>query len=271
MSSSPSIIPFRDESSQRAGLWYKLVDDQQAVSAQLDHPATALQLLGWDHLTALTEDGLPWWTGEHRDTETSQQVRYIQNIRMCTYVYIYISFLNYYHHLTGHMQTHPCTDEDRRVHSEDKTKPTLYNRGHTTDCERHATPGGAFDVYPLSFLGKRVALWLKGFKTVYFHSLPLSHFQSLLNWSATIAARLFGCTVPQIKYQMGDRNEQTGQSREEMVVLCLECSFWAAQCRCSDVTSSAPRWAWPWFCRVLLTAGGLDDIWQAGWLILTGL
>lgn len=141
-SSSPSIIPFRDQSSQRAGLWYKLVDDQQAVAAQLDHPATALQLLGWDHLTALTEDGLPRWTGEHRDTETSQ-ASYIQNILYILYVRNIKMTLNYYHHLTGHVQTHPWTDArmktDGCTDRKDKTKPStvnpLYDRGHTTDCE----------------------------------------------------------------------------------------------------------------------------------------
>lgn len=105
---------------------------------------------------------------------------------------------------------------------------------------RHATPGGCvWCLPPLSFLSKRVALWLKGFKTVCFHSLPLSRFQSLLNWSARIAARLFGGKVPRIKYQVGDRDEQTGQRREEMEMLCLEWSFRAARCRCGDVTSSA--------------------------------
>lgn len=41
---------------------------------------------------------------------------------------------------------------------------------------RHTTPGGTFDVYPLSLLGRQGVLALKGFKTVCFHSLPLSRF-----------------------------------------------------------------------------------------------
>lgn len=58
---------------------------------------------------------------------------------------------------------------------------------------RHITPGGTFDVYPLSLLGRWVVPRLKGFKTVCFHSLPLSLFQSLLNSSPTIVARPFDC------------------------------------------------------------------------------
>lgn len=47
VSFSPGVVPLRAESGQRAtGLWDKLVDDQQAVSAQLDQPAAAQQLLG---------------------------------------------------------------------------------------------------------------------------------------------------------------------------------------------------------------------------------
>lgn len=57
---SPGVIPFGAESGQRAaGLGDKLVDHQKAVSAQLDQPAAALQLLRRHHLAALTEDALP--------------------------------------------------------------------------------------------------------------------------------------------------------------------------------------------------------------------
>lgn len=60
VSFSPGVVPFGAESGQRAaGLRDELVDDQQAVSAQLDQPAAALQLLGRHHLAALDEDGLP--------------------------------------------------------------------------------------------------------------------------------------------------------------------------------------------------------------------
>lgn len=60
---------------------------------------------------------------------------------------------------------------------------------------RHTTPGGTFDVYPLSLLGR----WGGGASServqncVCFHSLPLSRFQSLLNSSPTIAAGPFDC------------------------------------------------------------------------------
>lgn len=44
---SPGVVPLRAQSRQRAtGLGHKLVDDQETVSAQLDQPAAALQLLG---------------------------------------------------------------------------------------------------------------------------------------------------------------------------------------------------------------------------------
>lgn len=57
---SPGVVPLGAQAGQgAAGLGDKLVDHQQAVTAQLDQPAAALQLLGRHHLAALTEDGLP--------------------------------------------------------------------------------------------------------------------------------------------------------------------------------------------------------------------
>ena len=176
---SPCVIPFRTESRQRAtGLWDKLVHNQQAVSAQLDQSATALQLLGWDHLTVLAEDGLPRRTGEKSHTDTDwNYISIIINSALYKHIGSYhahrwsVPLLNVCP-LNTNTDSHTQTGRRRGRHTkrQDETNPSTVNPLTSVDIPltvwelkqlRRTTPGGTFDVYPLSLLGRWVVLPLK--------------------------------------------------------------------------------------------------------------